>query len=263
MDPDAADDAPRPDEIVGGPQGRTQADDLDDGVCAAAVARLLDALQHALLIRHEVQRLGAELLGQLEPALDAVDGEEMLGLVLQGRDDGAQPHGAAADDHDGRLGRRHGLQHAEGILGAEETRREDVGHEHQGLVVDLGWCLDRGAVGEGDPGVLGLAAVQERGPEQIAVGAAGGEAVAAVEAFRAAERVSRCRCIGGRGSLLVLRAPHVPGRGEGSHHLISDLERLHLGPDFGDDAGELMPHDKARRRRLMSPIDVQLPMDIG
>lgn len=155
MDTDARDDAERSHDIIRCSQRRAQTDGLNDGICPTTVGQFRDPASHTGRIGREVERLGSQLLRQGKTAIYAVDGEQVLGLVFQGGYYGAKTNGTASDhDHDG-FGRRL-LEQSEGVLGAEEARREDVGHEHQGFVTELRRCLVDGTVGVWDADILGF-----------------------------------------------------------------------------------------------------------
>lgn len=182
----AADDTERTNDVKRRPKRGAQANNLDDEIGAAPVGNLHDALLHALGVGLEIERLGTQLPRLLEPAVDGVDGEEVLGLELGGGQHGAEAHRPAAD-HDGRdvVALLH-REEVPGGLGAEVARRPDVGHENEGAVGDGRGRPDERAVGVGDSDVLGLSAVDGGTAEELAILASGGKAVSAIETFRAA-----------------------------------------------------------------------------
>ena len=183
VDTNAADNTPRPDKIKRRPQRRTKTNNLNNQIRPTTLRHLQNSLLHALGISLEVQWLSAQLLSDLQPAINSVDGEEVLRLILQSSDDGAEPDGPATDHNGGDVIL---LLHGEelpGGLGAEEARGEDVGHEDEGLVGDGAGGFDDGAVGEGDADIFGLAAVEGTATEEDALFAAGGEAISTIEAL--------------------------------------------------------------------------------
>jgi hypothetical protein len=185
-----ANNPPRPQQVKRRLQRRAQPHHLNHHVGAPPIRDLLDPLHHALLISHEVQRLGAQLPRLLQSRVHTINGEKMLRLPLQRRDDGAQSHGPTANHDRDLLPSLHAvpLQLPEAVVGAEEARGEDVGHEDEGFVVDVGGRLHDGAVGVGDAHELGLAAVEGGGAEEEGGGAAAAEAELAVEARLAGGR---------------------------------------------------------------------------
>lgn len=241
VDADTADDAERPDEIICRPQSGSEADDLDNRVGPPPLGHLQDPPAHAFRVRHEVQGLGAQAAGQLEAALDAVDGEQVPGLVLERGNDGAQPDGTAPyHDHGGVRGPLR-LDPPEGIPRAEEPGGEDVAHEDQRAVVHLGRRLDGGAVRQRHPDVLCLAAVELGAAEKQAVGAASRGSELAVEAFAAYSCQQVC-CFE---IFFFPPAGLVPRCGEGDDHLVSDLEGLDCRACLDYLARELVAHDEA------------------
>lgn len=178
---ETADIAPRAHEIKARPQRVAMAHALNDGIRAPAVRQLLHARDQALLVLLVVPGLGTEGLCLGEARVDAVDGQHDLRLVLEGVDERAQPDGPAADQHHDRLADGGGVEAAERIGGREVARGEDVGHQHEQLLVHAGGRFHRRGVGERHAQEVRLPAVEARRAEEEAARAARREAVLAVE----------------------------------------------------------------------------------
>lgn len=127
----------------------------------------------------------------------------------------------------------------------------------------------------GDADVLGLAAVEGGAAEEAAFFAAGGEAVAAVEALCANYGVLIDRpedkllhpfasALYTFESLLVITCKDgsvswihdVPGYSKRRDDLVPNLGALHLRAGLHHRPRELVPEDEARRRRLETPKNV-------
>ena len=163
--------------------------------------------------------------------------------------------------------RRAGGRHQADRPGAEDRHRrarpdlgverrlvaggQDVGEEQHLLVGEALRQLQRPDVGEGHAHELGLAAgvaaVQVGVAEQA--GAGGGGLL--VEDGAAAGRAGLA---GGVEGLLAVEAV-AAGDGEGDHHAVALLHRVHRRADLLDDAHELVAHDVAglHARHLAAP----------
>jgi hypothetical protein len=162
MNADATDETKRSHHVKGGPQGGTEPDHFNDHVGATAACHLVYPGQHALPVFGKVQRLGTQAPGQLEAAVDAVDRKEVLGLMLQRRDHRTQADGPASYHDSCGLGGLLRAKGGEGVLGAEEARREDVGHQDERVIADAAGRLEHSPVGEGHAHVVCLRTIQAR-----------------------------------------------------------------------------------------------------
>lgn len=185
LHPDTADLAPRPDQVEGQLERIRVAHYLHHHIGSPALRYLLD-LAHGIVL--EIDHLGPQLprlFQALRHGIDGVDGVDHG----QRAGDGADAHGPAPDDHGRELLAIALVEILQEPRGGKVARREDVRHQHQHLFGDVGGCLDKGAVGQRAPDVLGLAAVdgvgRDRVAEEFAFDAAGGLAAYAVEAFAA------------------------------------------------------------------------------
>ena len=99
---------------------------------------------------------GADLLGEVQPVLVQVDGDDLGRAVETGGGDDGEADRAGADDGDGVAGLDLAVLHAD-----LEAGREDVRQQQRGLVGDaLRQPVER-VVGERDADQLGLGAVDE------------------------------------------------------------------------------------------------------
>lgn len=76
-------------------------------------------------------------------------------------------------------------RHGNGTLDAKVPGREDVGHENECSVREGVRYLEDGAVSQGNPHILGLAAVEQLRAQEQALDTAGRESVVAVKAVLA------------------------------------------------------------------------------
>lgn len=187
MNPDTADGAEGPDNIVGCSQSRTEANHFDNNVGPSSLRYLLDAFLDVFVAVCNVEWLGSQALRGSETTLHGVDGEEVLGLVLECRNNGAEPDWAAADDHGCGFGGVLCSEPGEPALRAEEPGRKYVGHENEGIVANLWGRLQHCAVGQRHPHVFCLAAGQAFGAKHQAVETPRRKAVLAIETLPATE----------------------------------------------------------------------------
>lgn len=150
----AANRTPRPQQVERSSQSRTKPDNLNDGIRASPICQLLNTLIQTGTVLFEIPRLGTQRPSQFESRGDRVDRKEMLGLVLQGVDQRAESDGSAADEHDRLLRDLLRGTSFEGVVGSEPSRGEDVGHEHEVLLVDALRGLHDGSVCMGDADLL-------------------------------------------------------------------------------------------------------------
>ncbi len=198
-------------------------DRLDHPVDADAAGQLQDGADRVLAV--EVDRLRVLPAGQVEPVRDAVDDDDApRSLQPRARDRG--------------LPDRTGAHHGHGVTAADlrEPRTEPGGRvdvrQHDGLgVVDRLGQRNEPHVGERDPGVLGLEAVETAG------------------ALRPAEEDGPAPRRVGVVALGVVARPAVAagaaGDGGRHHHAVPGAEVPHLGPHLGDDADRLVAEDAA------------------
>jgi hypothetical protein len=132
-------------------EGLWDADRLDGHVGAEPVGEPLD---HPRSLLGRDRGGGAEGGGPLPARLDRVDGHDLGGGVELGAEDGGQADRPGADDGDGVAGLDVAVEDSDLVAG-----RQDVGQIDGLLVGELVGELVGGGVGEGDPGVLGLDAV--------------------------------------------------------------------------------------------------------
>lgn len=185
MDPNTADGAERPDDIVGRSQSGSEANDFNDNVSTSSFRYLLDPFQDVFVAVCNIERLGSQMLRGSKTTFHGVDGKEVLGLVLECRNDGAEPDWPAADDDRRGFGGVLCSQPGEPPLRAKESGGKHVGHEDEGIVAYLRGRLQHCAVGQGHSHVFCLTAGQTFGAEHQAVDAPGREPVPAVETFSA------------------------------------------------------------------------------
>src|SRR5206468_844860 len=103
--------------------------------------------------------LSPQLPRKLKTARDTVDGEQVFGPILHGRYYGTESDWPSSDHNDGRLARRYRLDQIEGVLRAEVACEEDIGHQDEGIILDLEGSFHHGAVGVRDANVLCLTAI--------------------------------------------------------------------------------------------------------
>lgn len=168
MDPNTADDAKRPDNLVGRPQSRAEADDFNDNISPSFLCHLLDPFQDAFLAVGNIEWLGSQTLCGSKTALHGVNGKEVLWHVLKCRNDGAQPNGSAADDHHCGFCRVLGSEPGEPATRAEKAGGKHVCHENEGIVAYFRGRYQYCAVGQRHPYVFCLTARQTFGAEDQA-----------------------------------------------------------------------------------------------
>ena len=228
-------------------EGRRHADRLHRHVDAVAVGEG----EHLLLPvgRAGVDAVrGADLLGEVQPVLVQVDGDD-LGRSVEtgGRDDG-QAHRARSDDGDGVARLDLAVLHAD-----LEAGREDVRQQQRGLVGDVLRQPVERVVGERDADHLGLGAVDEVAEDPAdADRALVGQAVRRVAAAAVGAGTARAdagdddpvadRVVADGRADLDDRAdslvPEDPALGHGGHVALEDVQ---VGPA---DRGGVDPHDR-------------------
>ena len=187
MDPNTADGAEGPDNIVGRSQSRTEADHFNDNIGPSSVRYLLNPLQDVFMAVCNIEWLSSQALRGSETTLNGIDRKKVLGLVLECRNDGAEPDRPATDDDGRGFGGVLCSQPGEPPLRAKEPSGKHVGHENEGVIAYLWGRLQHCAVGQRHSHVFRLTAWQTFGTEHQAVDTPGGEPVLAVETLSAAE----------------------------------------------------------------------------
>lgn len=99
----AANGPPWPENVETQLQRRAQSNHFDHHVRSTPLRDILDSLVQPFAIGLEIQWLSAEALGKVQPALDAVDGEEVFWLVVRSIDEGAEADGTTSNHHNRRL----------------------------------------------------------------------------------------------------------------------------------------------------------------
>src|SRR5262249_18561410 len=150
---DVGDPAAGPGQVDRQLEGGGHADGLDGHVRAQAAGQLLDDGQRGLAgaVHH---RVGAEVLGGLEPGVGQVDGHDVAGAGQPRGGDRGQADRAAPDHRDDIAGTHAAGQHADLVAG-----RQDVGqHERLFVAYPVG-DPERGGVRVGHLDEVGLSAV--------------------------------------------------------------------------------------------------------
>merc|ERR1712000_575346 len=185
VDADAADDTKWAHQVKGGSESGRETGDLDDHVGPAAFCDLHDARLHAGRVFLEVERFGAELPGNIEATVDAVDDKQVFRLEVEGGKGRAAADRAGADDDHGGLAHVGPLRHGQGALDTIEARGENVRHEDEGLFRDAAGRLHDGPVRVRDPHVFSLASIEVRAAEQCTLHASCRVTLAAVPTLAA------------------------------------------------------------------------------
>ena len=224
--------APRPKELESHSQGITVSDNLNRRIRATPISQLEHPLLKPLLILQIIPGLRSQLLRERQPILHPIDRQQRLRLIIQSIHQRTQPDRPAPNQDHNATRDRVLIEPAKRIRRRKISRREDISHEDELLLVDVRRRLDDGRVRERDAAVLGLATVEDGAPEELALLAARREPLLAVEALSAVDR-------------------------EGRHDQVAFLDGFDVRACFDYLARELVAHDEARWRRLVASEDVQ------
>lgn len=136
------------------------ADHLHDHVRAPTLRHFLDACYHSLLVSLKVERLSAELPGQLQATVDTVNGKKMARLAMGSSQDSTETDWPTSDDDQGGLTDVLRRAHLDCALDTKVTGREDVSHEKESLIGNSVWGLDHSSICQWDSHILGLSAIK-------------------------------------------------------------------------------------------------------
>lgn len=195
---------PRPQNIKSHPKSRTQTHNFHHNISATTLRHIEDPLLQANWIFHKVQRLGSKRFGQFEPRWDAVDCEEVFRLVFECCDEGTETYGTATDEDCAGFFLLLGFEVLEGIFGGEVTpirggfsrdilrdmgkrgctletmliislheirngstpSTHDVRHQHNRLLRNLFWRMNKRSIRQRYPHVFGLSSIKLRTSKQ-------------------------------------------------------------------------------------------------
>jgi hypothetical protein len=125
-----------------------------------------------------------------------------------------------------------------GVLGGHVAGGEDVGEEEDLVVLHAVRHLQRADVGEGDPGVLGLAAGVA--PRHVGVAVEAGRGVAH---HLLGDPGVGVRVVAERKHLALAEEATAAGNGEGDDHALADLQVLDAAAELHHLAHELVAED--------------------
>lgn len=223
---------PRPQKLKPRLQRRAMPNNLNHDISAPPIRQLHHARREALPSLQIIPRLGPDTPRALEARVNPVDSENSLWRILERRDERAEAHGSAPDQHDDAVAHFLGIQVRQRVRRRKVPRRQDVRHQTELPLFDARGRLDHRRVRQRHPHVLGLPAVEQGAAEEQARRAPRGEPALAVEARPAAYRERADDGVAG---------PHgCDGR----------AGRV-------DCPCELVPHDEARCGGLVASVYVQ------
>ena len=223
-------------------EGGLRAQCLDRRICTAATGQLHHLGHHVALL--VVQRhVGAQLAGDAQPVVVAVDADDGAGAQQPGTGGGAQADRPLGKHH-------HRVADADvGVFGTLEAGRHDVGaHQHLLIAQAVGDGRQVG-LGVGHQQVLGLGAV-----DQVAIAPAGGGfvtmAAAAARCHQVTAVLRRCAILRGIG---VEVGADRPG-----NHPLALAVALHRAAQLLDHADRLVAHRQALGHRVLALQNVHI-----
>jgi hypothetical protein len=131
---------------------------------------------------------GPELLSLAKSLFYPVNGQYILGAVLQSIDESTKPNRPTTNEHNSALSNFRGFQACECITCCKVTSREDISHKAKLQLIDALRGLQDGTVRQGYSHILSLGTVEQWAAKQHALCASRRVSIDTVKAFPTGDR---------------------------------------------------------------------------